>query len=349
VVRTKVQQKSRLFKPDQDSESPIIAGDTSMTNTPKTLGNSTLQVGRIGLGCMGMSEFYGGTRDEADHIKTLHTAIDLGINLFDTADMYGVGHNEELVSKAFSDRWDKVTVATKFGVRRGANGEWLGISGRPEYVKEACEKSLKRLGLETIDLYYQHRPDPNVPVEESVGAMKELVEEGKVRFIGLSEFSTEQIRAAHAVHPITALQTEYSLWTRNVEAGILEACRDLGIAFVAYAPLGRGFLTGAIPNREALDANDWRRENPRFSDEALAENARFVELIRDIAAQKGATEAQVALAWVLAQGEDIFMIPGTRRIERLKENLGAWKVQFTAAELAEIRSRLPQETAGSRY
>jgi aryl-alcohol dehydrogenase-like predicted oxidoreductase len=321
-----------------------------MTNTPKTLGNSTLRVGRIGLGCMGMSEFYGGTRDDASHIKTLHAAIDLGIHLFDTADMYGVGHNEELLSRAFSDRWDKVTVATKFGVRRGAKGEWLGVCGRPEYVKEACEKSLKRLGLETIDLYYQHRPDPDVPVEESVGAMGELVGEGKVRFIGLSEFSAEQIRAAHAVHPITALQTEYSLWTRNVEEeGILEACRDLGIAFVAYSPLGRGFLTGAIPNREALDAKDWRRDNPRFSDEALAKNARFVELIRDIAAQKGATEAQVALAWVLAQGEDLFTIPGTRHIERLRENLGAWKVQFTAEELAEIRSRLPQETAGSRY
>ena len=321
-----------------------------MTNTQRTLGNSTLQVGRIGLGCMGMSEFYGGTRDEAAHIKTLHAAIDLGINHFDTADMYGVGHNEELLSKAFSDRWDKVTLATKFGVRRGANGEWMGISGRPEYVREACEKSLKRLGLETIDLYYQHRPDPNVPVEESVGAMKKLVEEGKVRFIGLSEFSAEQIRAAHAVHPITALQTEYSLWTRNVEEeGILEACRDLGIAFVAYSPLGRGFLTGAIQSRDALDASDFRRNNPRFSEEALAKNARFVELIRDIAARKGATEAQVALAWVLAQGEDVFMIPGTRRIERLKENLGAWKVQFTSEELADIRSRLPEETAGSRY
>lgn len=321
-----------------------------MTNTPKTLGNSTLQVGRIGLGCMGMSEFYGGTVDDAGHIKILQTAIDLGINHFDTADMYGVGHNEELLSKAFSDRWDKITVATKFGVQRGANGEWLGICGRPEYVKEACEKSLKRLGLETIDLYYQHRPDPNVPVEESVGAMKKLVEEGKVRFIGLSEFSAEQLRAAHGVHPITALQTEYSLWTRNVEEeGILEACRELGIAFVAYSPLGRGFLTGAIPNREALDTTDWRLENPRFSDEALAENARFVELIRDIAAQKDATEAQVALAWILAQGEDVFMIPGTRHIERLKENLGSWKVQFTAEELEEIRKRLPQETAGSRY
>ena len=321
-----------------------------MINTLKMLGNSTLQVGRIGLGCMGMSEFYGGTRDEAGHIRTLQTAIELGVNHFDTADMYGFGHNEELISKAFSDRLEKVTVATKFGVRRGANGEWLGICGRPDYVKEACEKSLKRLGFETIDLYYQHRPDPDVPVEESVGAMKELVEEGKVRFIGLSEFSSEQIRAAHAVHPITALQTEYSLWTRNVEEeGILATCRELGIAFVAYAPLGRGFLTGAIPNREVLDADDWRRDNPRFSPEALTENARFVELIRDIAAQKGATQAQVALAWVLAQGEDIFTIPGTRRSERLKENLGAWKVQFTAEELVEISSRLPQQTAGSRY
>jgi aryl-alcohol dehydrogenase-like predicted oxidoreductase len=321
-----------------------------MTNTPKTLGNSTLEVGRIGLGCMGMSEFYGGTRDEAAHIKTLHAAIELGIQHFDTADMYGAGHNEELLGKAFADRWAKVTVATKFGVRRGANGEWLGISGRPEYVKQACEKSLERLGVETLDLYYQHRPDPNVPVEESVGAMKELVEAGKVRFIGVSEFSAEQIRAAHAVHPITALQTEYSLWTRNVEHdGTLQTCRELGIALVAYSPLGRGFLTGAIPNREALDQNDWRRQNPRFSDEALAENARFVELIRDVAERKGATAAQVALAWVLAQGEDIFVIPGTRSIERLKENLGAWTVELTGEELLEIRSRLPKETVGARY
>ena len=321
-----------------------------MTNTPQTLGNSTLRLGRIGLGCMGMSEFYGGTRDEAAHIKTLHAAIDLGVNHFDTADMYGLGHNEELLAKAFADRWDRVTVATKFGVRRGPDGEWLDVCGRPEYVKEACEKSLKRLGRDTIDLYYQHRPDPDVPVAESVGAMKQLVEQGKVRFIGVSEFSPEQIRAAHAVHPVTALQTEYSLWTRDVEeAGILDTCRDLGIAFVAYAPLGRGFLTGAIPGREALDAQDWRLENPRFSEDAMAANARFVELIRDIAAQKGATEAQVALAWVLAQGDDVFTIPGTRRIDRLKENLGAWKVRFTAQELAEIHSRLPQETAGDRY
>ena len=321
-----------------------------MANTPTTLGNSTLRLGRIGLGCMGMSEFYGGSRDEAAHVKTLHAAIELGIDHFDTADMYGAGHNETLLAKAFADRWDRVTVATKFGMQRGPNGEWLGLSGRPEYVKEACDKSLQRLGVETIDLYYQHRPDPNVPVAESMGAMKELVEAGKVRFVGVSEFSAEQIRAAHAVHPITALQTEYSLWSRDVEGnGILATCRELGIAFVAYSPLGRGFLTGAIPNRDALDASDWRLNNPRFTDEALAENARFLSLIRDIAADKGATEAQVALAWVLAQGEDVFTIPGTRRIERLEENLGAWKVQFSAAELAAIRERLPRETAGARY
>lgn len=321
-----------------------------MTNSPTALGNSTIRVGRIGLGCMGMSEFYGGARDDASHIRALHAAVDLGINHFDTADMYGLGHNEELVSRAFSDRWDKVTVATKFGVRRGANGEVLDVCGRPEYVREACERSLKRLGREIIDLYYQHRPDPNVPVDASVGAMKKLVEEGKVRCIGLSEFSAQQVRAAHAVHPITALQTEYSLWTRHVEEeGILQTCRDLGIAFVAYAPLGRGFLAGAIPNREALDADDWRRENPRFSNEALEENSRFVELIRDIATRKSATPAQVALAWLLAQGADIFTIPGTRRVERLRENLGAWNVRFTAEELADIRRRLPRVTAGSRY
>lgn len=320
-----------------------------MTHTPTPLGNSTLKVGRIGLGCMGMSEFYGGTRDEAAHIKTLHAAIERGINFFDTADMYGVGHNEALLHKAFSDRWDQVVVATKFGVQRGPNGEWLGVSGRPEYVKEACEKSLKRLGIDTIDLYYQHRPDPNVPVEDSIGAMTELVQEGKVRFIGVSEFSPEQLRAAHGVHPITALQSEYSLWSRQVEEGILGTCRELGIALVAYSPLGRGFLTGAIPNQDALDAHDWRRNNPRFSEEALAQNAQFVELIRDIAGKKGATEAQVALAWVLAQGEDVFAIPGTRRIERLEENLGALEVAFSAEELAEIRRRLPAETVGARY
>lgn len=321
-----------------------------MINTLQTLGTSTLQIGRIGLGCMGMSEFYGGTRDDAASIETLHQAVELGINHFDTADMYGFGHNEELLCKAFSDRWHKVTVATKFGVRRGPNGEWLGLSGRPEYVREACEKSLKRLGRDTIDLYYQHRPDPQVPVEDTVGAMKKLVEEGKVRFLGLSEFSAEQLRAAQAVHPIAALQSEYSLWSRNVEdEGILAACRELGIGFVAYSPLGRGYLTGAIPNREALDANDWRRDNPRFTDDAFASNARFVDLIRELAAKKGATEAQVALAWVLAQGEDIFVIPGTRRVERLRENLGAWNVQLTADDLAELRTRLPKETTGARY
>lgn len=296
-----------------------------------------------------MSEFYGGARDEAACIKVLHAAVELGVTHFDTADMYGVGHNEELIAKAFADRWGKVTVATKFGVQRGPSGEWLGICGRPEYVKESCEKSLKRLGVETIDLYYQHRPDPNVPLEDSVGAMKELVAAGKVRFIGLSECTAEQVRAAHAVHPITALQSEYSLWTRDVEDGILGTCRELGISLVAYSPLGRGFLTGGIPNREALDEHDWRRSNPRFGEDALAQNARFVELLQELAARKKATQAQVALAWVLAQGEDIFVIPGTRRIERLRENLGAGSVELTAEELAEIRSRLPKETAGARY
>ena len=321
-----------------------------MKNPTHTLGHSELELGRIGLGCMGMSEFYGGTRDEGAHVSTLHAAIDLGIDHFDTADMYGAGHNEELLARAFADRWDRVTVATKFGVQRGPKGEFLGLSGRPEYVKEACEKSLRRLGRDTIDLYYQHRPDPKVPVEESVGAMKELVDAGKVRFLGVSEFSAEQIRAAHAVHPITALQTEYSLWSRDVESdGILETCRELGVAFVAYSPLGRGFLTGAIPDRDALDADDWRRQNPRFSDEAMAENQRFVALIREIAASKGATPAQVALAWVLSQGDDVFTIPGTRRIERLEENLGAWDVEFSDDEAAEIRRRLPASTAGARY
>ena len=320
-----------------------------MRNARKTLGNSTLEVGRIGLGCMGMSDFYSGQLDQAGHIETLRAAIDLGIDFFDTADMYGCGQNEELLGRAFAGRRDEVTVATKFGVLRGAGGEFLGVCGRPDYVKEACEKSLRRLGLETIDLYYQHRPDPEVPVEESIGAMKMLVAEGKVRFLGVSEFSAEQIRAAHAVHPIAALQTEYSLWTRDVEAGILQTCRDLGISFVAYSPLGRGFLAGAIPDREALADDDWRRTNPRFSADALAGNSRFSALIRDIAARKGATEAQVALAWVLAQGEDIFAIPGTRRVERLRENLGAWTVELSPADLQEIRRRLPLETAGSRY
>lgn len=321
-----------------------------MRNPRKPLGGSTLQVGRIGLGCMGMSEFYGGARDDAAAVATLHAAVELGVDHFDTADMYGAGHNEALLARAFADRWDRVTVATKFGVRRGPDGEWLGLSARPEYVKEACDKSLARLGRDVIDLYYQHRPDPNVPVEESVGAMKQLVEAGKVRFLGVSEFSAAQLRAAHAVHPITAVQTEYSLWTRDVEQdGVLHACRELGIAFVAYSPLGRGFLTGAIPDRNALAADDWRRQNPRFTDEALAENARFLELLRELAARKGATVAQVALAWVLAQGEDVFVIPGTRRVERLQENLGAWRVPLSAEELADVRRRLPGQTAGARY
>ncbi|MCB9508382.1 MAG: aldo/keto reductase [Myxococcales bacterium] len=320
------------------------------TQQTTSLGRSALTIGRVGLGCMGMSDFYAGERDDDANVRTLQAAIDLGVTHFDTADMYGVGHNEQLVGRAFADRWDRVTVATKFGVRRGPNGEWLGVSGHPDYVRQACDASLRRLGRDTIDLYYQHRPDPNVPVEETAGALAELVAAGKVRYVGVSEFSPEQLRAAHAVQPITALQSEYSLWTRDIESnGVLDTCRELGIALVAYSPLGRGFLTGKIPSREALAADDWRRQNPRFSDEALAANARFVALLEETAARKGATPAQIALAWVLAQGDDVFVIPGTRSVARIRENLAAADVEFSAAELDEIRAALPSETVGARY
>ena len=322
-----------------------------MTNTPRKLGNSTLEVGRIGLGCMGMSEFYGGTRDEAAHIATLRAAVDLGVRHFDTADMYGLGHNEELLGRAFADRWDQVTVASKFGVQRTDDGQWLGISGRPEYVQEACEKSLTRLGLETLDLYYMHRPDPDVPVEESVGAMKELVEEGKVRYLGLSEFSAEQIRAAHAVHPIAALQTEYSLWSREVETdGVLETCRDLGIGLVPYSPLGRGFLTGQIASRDDLDESDYRLNSPRFSEENMARNLALAQHVIELAASRQVTPAQLALGWVLARGEDITAIPGTKHIRYLEENAVAINIGFSEEELAEIDALFPVGVAaGSRY
>ncbi len=313
----------------------------------RQLGGSDLRVSRLGLGCMGMSEFYGPAEDE-DSVRTLQGALELGVNFFDTADMYGSGHNEALLAKAFQGRWDQVVLATKFGILRGEDGSLAGVCGRPEYVRQACEGSLRRLGVEVIDLYYQHRVDPQVPIEETVGAMADLVRAGKVRYLGLSEADAGQLRRAHGEHPITALQTEYSLWSREVEGDILDACRELNIAFVAYSPLGRGFLTGSIPDRESLDPSDYRLHTPRFQADALAQNRAFVSLVEEIAAAKGATLAQVALAWVLHQGSDIFPIPGTRKLSRLRENLAAAAVDFSAAELNDLRARLPA-AVGGRY
>jgi aryl-alcohol dehydrogenase-like predicted oxidoreductase len=312
------------------------------------LGNSTLNINRIGLGCMGMSEFYGAF-DEAQSIQTLHKAIDLGVNFFDTADMYGSGANEKLIGKAFKGRWDDVVLATKFAVMRGPNGEWLGLNGQPEYIKKACEQSLSNLGTEAIDLYYMHRQDPKVEIEVIVGAMSELVKEGKVKYLGLSEVDADTIRRAHKVHPITALQTEYSLWSREPEQELFEVCKELGITFVAYSPLGRGFLTGAIKSRADLEAGDFRLGNPRFTDEAIKENNKFVEVIDQLAKDKGATKAQVALSWILNQNDEITAIPGTRNINRLEENLGALNVQLSQSDLDTIEASLPKTTIGNRY
>ena len=311
------------------------------------LDNSDLKVSRLGLGCMGMSEFYGPS-DENECIRTLHAALDLGVSFYDTADMYGRGKNEELLARAFGDRWDRIVLATKFGVVRTDDGGFAGICGKPDYVKSACEKSLQRLGRDSIDLYYAHRLDPEVPVEDTVGAMKELVAAGKVRYIGLSEASAENIRRAHAVHPVTALQSEYSLWSREPEGEVLDTCRELGIALVSYSPLGRGFLTGQITSRDDLAEGDGRLRFARFQDEALEKNRTYLELIHRIAEEKNITPAQVALAWVLHQGDDIFPIPGTRHVARLRENLGALDVRFSDAELAALRKELP-ETFGGRY
>ncbi len=313
-----------------------------------TLGHSTLEVNRIGLGCMGMSEFYG-SFNEKESITTLHKALDLGVNFFDTADMYGSGANEQLLGKAFKDRWDTLVLATKFGILRGPKGEFLGINGKPEYVRKACDQSLQNLGVDAIDLYYMHRPDPEVEIEETVGTMADLVKEGKVKYLGLSEVSPEILRRAHAVHPITALQTEYSLWSREPEKALFEVCKELGITFVAYSPLGRGFLTGAIKSRADLEEGDFRLGNPRFTDEAIKENLRFVEVIDRIAQSKGATKAQVALAWLLGQNDEITAIPGTRKVHRLEENLGALEVVLTADDLAVIQENTPSETFGERY
>jgi len=311
------------------------------------LGNSELRISPLGLGCMGMSEFYGSS-DEKESIETLHGALDLGLNFFDTADMYGSGSNEELIGRAFKGKWDKVVLATKFGFLRDADGGWNGLDCSPAYIKTACEASLKRLNTDVIDLYYAHRIDPNVPIEDTVGAMKDLVDAGKVRYIGLSEASSEELQRASKVHTITALQTEYSLWSRDVEGDILATCRELGIGFVPYSPLGRGFLTGTIQSRDSLEASDFRLASPRFQEEALEANKKFIALVEAISNDKGITPAQVALAWVLHQGEAIFPIPGTRKISRLKENLAALDVSFTAAELADIRAKLPTAT-GDRY
>ena len=312
------------------------------------LGNSTLNVNRIGLGCMGMSEFYG-SFDEEESIKTLHKAIDLGINFFDTADAYGRGANERLLGKAFKGRWGDVILATKFAIMRGPNGEFVGLNGKPEYIKQACDQSLKNLGIEAIDLYYMHRKDPEVEIEEIVGTMADLVKQGKVQNIGLSEVDPETLRRAHATHPITALQTEYSLWSREPEKELFDVCKELGITFVAYSPLGRGFLTGAIKSRADLEEGDWRLSNPRFTDEAIKENLKFVEVINRIAASHGVTKAQIALAWLLSQNDEITAIPGTRKIDRLEENFDAFNVELTEKDLAIIEAHVPSETIGERY
>ena len=315
----------------------------------RNLGSQGLVVSELGLGCMGMSEFYG-TPDEDESIATIHRAIELGITFLDTADMYGPFTNERLVGTAIADRRNEVVLATKFGNERAEDGTRLGINGRPEYVRRACDASLSRLGVDHIDLYYQHRVDPDTPVEETWGAMQELVEAGKVRFLGISEAAPETIRRAHAVHPISALQTEYSLWTREVEDEILPTIRELGIGFVAYSPLGRGFLTGQIRRFEDLPEGDFRRNSPRFQGENFDKNLELVERVREIADEKDVTPGQLALAWLLHQGDDIVPIPGTKRREYLEENVAAADITLTEEDLRRIEEAAPVgAAAGERY
>lgn len=316
----------------------------------KPLGSSGLHTTRLGLGCMGMSDFYGKRNDE-ESTEVIQRAYELGIRFFDTADMYGPYTNEVLLGKAIVPFRHDVVLATKFGIVRDPNDPTKrGINGKPEYVKSSCEGSLQRLGTDIIDLYYLHRKDPDTPIEETVGAMAELVQEGKIRGIGLSEVNADTLRKAHAVHPITALQSEYSLWTRDPEDGVLEVCRELGIAFVPYSPLGRGFLTGQIKTFEDFEPDDYRRHSPRFQGENFDKNLQLVKKIEDLATAKGCTTAQLALAWVLAQGDNIFPIPGTKRIPYLEENVGALDVQLTEAELLEIDAIAPKGVAaGQRY
>ena len=320
----------------------------------RTLGSaahhSDLQVSTVGLGCMGMSEFYG-SADESEALRTIHRALDLGVTLLDTADMYGPFTNEKLVGAAISGRRDEVVLATKFGnVRDPDDPTHRWIDGSPEYVRRACDASLQRLGVDHIDLYYQHRVDRSVPIEETVGAMAELVAAGKVRRLGLSEASATTIRRANAVHPITALQTDYSLWTRHIEDEILATIRDLGIGLVPYSPLGRGFLTGTITSADALAPDDFRRQNPRFVGDALAANLALVERVRTLADRKGVTPGQLALAWVLAQGQDVVPIPGTKRVSYLEENVAAASITLTDNDLAELETAIPVDAVvGERY
>jgi aryl-alcohol dehydrogenase-like predicted oxidoreductase len=315
----------------------------------RQLGAQGPTVGAIGLGCMGMSEFYGPAND-ADSIAVIHRALELGVTLLDTADMYGSGHNEELVGQAVRDRQEQAVIATKFGVVRGPGGSFAGLSGKPEYVRAACDASLRRLGVERIDLYYQHRVDPTVPLEDTVGAMAGLVEAGKVRWLGLSEVTPELIRRGHAVHPITAVQNELSLWSRDPEAGVVETCAELGVAVVAYSPLGRGFLTGKLTTTDTLAANDFRRIAPRFQSGAFDQNLVRVRQIEALAAAHGASPGQIALAWVLSRGPHVFAIPGTRSLARLAENTAAANLHLSADDLTTLDRVFPPGAAvGGRY